>query len=724
MADFDKYYRAYMYMRELLQNDYTHNYITSSFRDSDKGEDFLVGKTDEKVIDTKWVEAVEDALPYMRKAIDEQRRFIKQTENVVRIEKAKKVGAESVKHLSQHTEFIDRVEGDTVTPNRLLVSEQEESFAIYENRVLLTLIRRALNFVDEKYSAMKEAPSESHNSVKLSRTLELDGMKFSVTVDYTSESQSVDADTLEVVDVSKLSDFDRIRRIRSLLNSLLNTKLMQEISKEPDIRVPITQTNLLKKNPNFQKVMELWYFFDSYKRTGFEIVSEEFKGAIPENIKNDIYLSMEFQHFIMNLATNSGLRKMLGERLEEENRILAEERKKPEKMRLAAMRARIDEIRKEEAEIRLKEIRERDKRILELSSEVEDLKNTLRLREEMIVTFKCQIAELGNKISALLGEIENAKQQITEKERENRILSEENAELKSEVEKVREEINLCNGKIGRLMRDCDELKEKNGLIEAENLVLRQDLSDKEHEIAELRKTVLEYEKTVSENRAEISELSEKNALLCEQNSEKNEIIGRVNDEVVALKLKTEQVSEEHRRELAAVKSEYELCIAAMKKQSEDRIASLEKAHSAETEKLNNVLADSKARHTAYISKLNSEFSEMTERIRKKQTDELQKCRADYESKLSAAEKAGANSIQTLAEKYASDLLKAEKAFNKRVDSARKSTEKEFDSKFRESERLHSLEITELKRKHRYEMHLSKLKSAEEIKKLKWKAQKQ
>ena len=156
MADFGKYFRAYMYMQDILKNDFTYNYITEGLKDGDKGEDKLDGKTNEKVIDMEWVVAIEETLPYIQKAIDEQRRFIKQVDNVVRVELAKKIGPESVKHLSQHTNFIAKVEGDMVTPNKILTIEREESFAIYENRVLMTLIRKALHFVDDKYSKMKD----------------------------------------------------------------------------------------------------------------------------------------------------------------------------------------------------------------------------------------------------------------------------------------------------------------------------------------------------------------------------------------------------------------------------------------------------------------------------------------------------------------------------------------------------------------------------------------
>ena len=84
MENFDKYYRSYKYMEKLLQTDFTHNYLNQNFEDNDKGEDVLSGRINQKVIDMEWVTAIEDTLVYMERAIDEQRRFIKENQEVYR----------------------------------------------------------------------------------------------------------------------------------------------------------------------------------------------------------------------------------------------------------------------------------------------------------------------------------------------------------------------------------------------------------------------------------------------------------------------------------------------------------------------------------------------------------------------------------------------------------------------------------------------------------------
>lgn len=382
MVDFSKYYRSYKYMQDMLKSDFTHNYIEEALKDGDEGKDSISGKTNEKVIDMDWVIAIEETLPYIQKAIDEQRRFIKQAENVVRIKKAKKI----------------------------LTVEREEGFAIYENRVLLTLIHKALMFVDDKYSKMKDVPNDSYNNITMNRHLELNQQKLDFSVNYVNENHESLAEDLDVEDIESLSDFDRIRRIRQGLNECLATPLMKEIAKEPQVKPPLTQTNLLKENPNFKKAVELWSFLDTYKKQGFELVGEEYNGKMTDENKEDVYLAMEFQHFMMSITTNPALRKMLQEKYEEENALAKEEADRPEKVKEMVLDAQTEAVRKEEIEKLTAEITELKQKIAEQKQKIEEQANIIKTQEG-------KIAALENERESHAKQVEQMNADFAEKTR-------------------------------------------------------------------------------------------------------------------------------------------------------------------------------------------------------------------------------------------------------------------------------------------------------------------
>lgn len=382
MVDFSKYYRSYKYMQDMLKSDFTHNYIEEALKDGDEGKDSIFGKTNEKVIDMDWVIAIEETLPYIQKAIDEQRRFIKQAENVVRIKKAKKI----------------------------LTVEREEGFAIYENRVLLTLIHKALMFVDDKYSKMKDVPNDSYNNITMNRHLELNQQKLDFSVNYVNENHESLAEDLDVEDIESLSDFDRIRRIRQGLNECLATPLMKEIAKEPQVKPPLTQTNLLKENPNFKKAVELWSFLDTYKKQGFELVGEEFNGKMTDENKEDVYLAMEFQHFMMSITTNPALRKMLQEKYEEENALAKEEADRPEKVKEMVLEAQTEAVSKEEIEKLTAEITELKQKIAEQKQKLEEQANIIKTQEG-------KIAALENERESHAKQVEQMNADFAEKTR-------------------------------------------------------------------------------------------------------------------------------------------------------------------------------------------------------------------------------------------------------------------------------------------------------------------
>ena len=568
MTDFSKYYRAYKYMQEILTPDFTHKYLNRCMEDSDQGEDVLKGKTNEKVIDMDWVVAFEDALPYIQKAIDEQRRFIKQVDNVVRIEKAKKITTDSVKHLAQHTNFIAKVENDMVTPNNILTVEREESFEIYENRVLFTLINNALRFVNDKYKNLKQAPTDSYNEIKMKRHLVLNEQVVDFDINYINESHETRAEDLDVVDLNTLSDFDRVRRIRQTLRDFLSTQLMQALSKTTPVRPPLQQTNLLKKNPNFKKAVELWNFIESYKKKGFEIVGEEYSGEMPKNVQEDLYMAMSFEHFMLSISTNSALRKMLEEKYEEENKALEEEQKRPMEELKRVIEAQVYARQQEEIEGYLKDIREREKKIAELKSEIKNLKIIIDQREQQIMTLKGQLSMLQDQVDKLEDELKKVKLKLLQAENRIKELEAIVEEQKAEIERLTAEVIEKTKRIEVLEAEKATLLAQVAALTQENEALKARVAECEARIADLESQVASLTEQLEQARRENAELTAKVAEQAAEIQTKTVRIENLEAENTKLETNLSNEIEAHKRDVAEQKQSYETPIISRR----DRLA--------------------------------------------------------------------------------------------------------------------------------------------------------
>lgn len=610
MVDFSKYYRSYKYMQDMLKSDFTHNYIEEALKDGDEGKDSISGKTNEKVIDMDWVIAIEETLPYIQKAIEEQRRFIKQAENVVRIKKAKKI----------------------------LTVEREEGFAIYENRVLLTLIHKALMFVDDKYSKMKDVPNDSYNNITMNRHLELNQQKLDFSVNYVNENHESLAEDLDVEDIESLSDFDRIRRIRQGLNECLATPLMKEIAKEPQVKPPLTQTNLLKENPNFKKAVELWSFLDTYKKQGFELVDEEYNGKMTDENKEDVYLAMEFQHFMMSITTNPALRKMLQEKYEEENALAKEEADRPEKVKEMVLDAQTEAVRKEETEIRLKEIREREKQILDLNSEIKSLKITLDQKEQQILTLKGQISALQDELDNTKNELKETKLKLLEAQKEIERLKEEIEKLTAEITELKETLENERESHAKQVEQMNaDFAEKTRIAE-ENFANR--LSAKQKEFDDAQTAHNEYvTKLNTDNANKIAELNTNHS---------NEVVQLKSD----YENRIDTINKENATATANLKSDYEGQLTSMKADYTSQIKNYEKQ-----------IADINAENAKNVKELNDNHAKEIKTI----TKESEKRMADFEKETT---KKMNDTIADVKKKAKDEVRQAEKTAKEKIAEAK------------------------------------------------------
>ena len=92
-----------------------------------------------KAIDEVWVTVIEDSLTALEYVVRHPSVYIEENEEIKPIEQSRHITQKSTRHLAQHTNFISKVEGDEVTPNKILNITRDETMLTYENRFVVTL---------------------------------------------------------------------------------------------------------------------------------------------------------------------------------------------------------------------------------------------------------------------------------------------------------------------------------------------------------------------------------------------------------------------------------------------------------------------------------------------------------------------------------------------------------------------------------------------------------
>ena len=205
--------------------------------------------------DLDWMNVFEDLLPYIEKILRNPKRFITTEEEIVKVESAKKVGIETVKHLAKHTNYIQDIDADTgdVIPAKLLNVLKEETFNTYENRFIYTLIHRMFDFIRKKLEKMNRTPRLKDNKeIQYTSTTNVGQEKVNIRINL-----NTDLDTKIPLD----KDFEvRLKKIQDNIKDLTFTEVYKSLEKEGVALVtpPIKKTNVILKNVNFQYAMNLW----------------------------------------------------------------------------------------------------------------------------------------------------------------------------------------------------------------------------------------------------------------------------------------------------------------------------------------------------------------------------------------------------------------------------------------------------------------------------------
>ena len=254
-----------------------------------------------KVVDEEWISMIEDSLDAINTIIEKPRRFITTEEEVVPVSLAKKISADSVRHLSQNTQFLAPSDDGGVHPTRILNVNTVETYDLYENRFIYHLIQRLLTFVDKRTDVIFwSTGNEVRNRFKMHSKIDDAYEQIEYSVEMTVKNRQSFAEN----DADNMDVFMRIDRVRRLVMALRGASFCQIMNGCSAVRSPIQRTNLIMKDPNYRKCYQLWQFMERYDKVGYNIDVQQQALAFDDEYMVQMYTNLINNYTVFKSLTD------------------------------------------------------------------------------------------------------------------------------------------------------------------------------------------------------------------------------------------------------------------------------------------------------------------------------------------------------------------------------------------------------------------------------------
>lgn len=255
------------------------------FNELQQGEKIIYNKTvrETKIFDGNFLDVVIGAYPSLLKICRDPKKTLAYMQEVVAMEKAKKVDSESIRHLASHTQYIrDINEQNEVIPSKILSTYAEDNIGIYENRFIKSLINRVIVFLDTRLKLMDEnLESISADEIRYKNNIKLSHRKIDLEMNIKISNEILD----ETQKAREL--FDKTKNALDKYRALKGTGLYQAVAKLKDVVPPIMKTNIILHNPDFKIAYNLWLYIDRTTEVGYNVQSDEKTNDDDDVILND-----------------------------------------------------------------------------------------------------------------------------------------------------------------------------------------------------------------------------------------------------------------------------------------------------------------------------------------------------------------------------------------------------------------------------------------------------
>lgn len=631
-----------------------------------------------KVVDERWLTVVEEGLTSIFNIVDKPRRFIATTEEVVPVALARKITADSVRHLSQNTQFITTNAKGDIQPTKVLNVTTEESFDLYENRFVYHLIQRLFAFVDKRTDVIFwSTGDETCNTMCMESKIDDAYEEISYKVEMTVKNRQSFAEN----DNDNMDLFKRIDRVRRMSRTLRASSFCDIMNGCAKVRSPIQRTNLMMKDPDYRNCYKLWQFIESYDEVGYSIEEQDTALEFDEEYQTQMYINLITNYTIFKSLLESDPRKLTE---------IATKKRRPVKPKFIKkiQEEIVDNCDIPDVEVRKVFIEEvtqaqldAEAKLAEETANREELENSLMQLQESASDLEWQLDALQQQMD----ELEQKRAQIEEQKNalEAKLVEEKKAkeELQAAMEKADAE--------ARAAIDNAQTKAKQA-IEAAQKNIEQVRAEAHQNIEQ---TQAEADEAVQTAKSEAQNLKE------QLEATKDEARKTIESTQSEAERKVAQAREEAAAQIETAKSESKAQIDLIERQAKERIESIQSETAAQIESIqsqskeqiesiqsqsNDAIDRTNKEASEHIENIETESAKKIEELQSKLKQALEQAEKDRIDKEKALEKAKANSLSH----YIVNALRGRKAaadtstdiVNAENDEHDKSDQKEDENK--------------------------------------------
>lgn len=591
-----------------------------------------------KVVDERWLTVVEEGLTSIFNIVDKPRRFIATTEEVVPVALARKITADSVRHLSQNTQFITTNAKGDIQPTKVLNVTTEESFDLYENRFVYHLIQRLFAFVDKRTDVIFwSTGDETCNTMCMESKIDDAYEEISYKVEMTVKNRQSFAEN----DNDNMDLFKRIDRVRRMSRTLRASSFCDIMNGCAKVRSPIQRTNLMMKDPDYRNCYKLWQFIESYDEVGYSIEEQDTALEFDEEYQTQMYINLITNYTIFKSLLESDPRKLTE---------IATKKRRPVKPKFIKkiQEEIVDNCDIPDVEVRKVFIEEVTQAQLDAEAKLaketanrEELENSLMQLQESASDLEWQLDALQQQMD----ELEQKRAQIEEQKNalEAKLVEEQKAkeELQAAIEKADAE--------ARLAIDNAENEAKQAVEAAQNE------TEEVRKNAEVEVAAAKSEATKAKEEAEAQITVAKEQLKAAQDEARKTVESTQSE----AERQVAQAREEAAAQIETAKSESKAQIDLIERQAKERIESIQSETAAQIESIqsqskeqiesiqsqsNDAIDRTNKEASEHIENIETESAKKIEELQSKLKQALEQAEKDRIDKEKALEKAKANSL--------------------------------------------------------------------------------